>query len=93
MSVVMSHDQILMMISKASEFEQIKVRDDELEELDELIQEYCYLKVWGGPENVYGKVNILIQTYISKGFLKSFSLMSDQQYIIQVLIQDFFKIY
>lgn len=73
-----------MMISKSSEFEQIKVRDDELEELDDLTHEYCYYKVWGGSENVHGKVNILIQTYISKGHLKSFSLMSDLQYIIQV---------
>lgn len=84
MCAIMSHDQILMMISKASEFEQIKVRDDELDELDELTEKYCYLKVWGGSENIHGKVNILIQTYISKGFLKSFSLMSDTQYIIQV---------
>ncbi|OXA58136.1 Activating signal cointegrator 1 complex subunit 3 [Folsomia candida] len=83
MCAIMSHDQILMMISKASEFEQIKVRDDELDELDELTEKYCYLKVWGGSENIHGKVNILIQTYISKGFLKSFSLMSDTQYIIQ----------
>ena len=49
-----------MMISKASEFEQIKVRDEELDELDELTKEYCYLKAWGGSENTYGKVNILI---------------------------------
>jgi activating signal cointegrator complex subunit 3 len=81
---VMGMDQILMMISKSSEFEQVKVRDDELDELDDMAREHCYLKVWGGSANVHGKVNILIQTYISRGFIKSFSLMSDLQYVIQV---------
>jgi len=88
MGPVMSQDQILIVISKASEFEQVKVRDDELDELDDLSREYCYLKVWGGSENVHGKVNILIQTYICRGYIKSFSLMSDQQYIIQVIGSD-----
>ena len=36
----------------------------------------------GGSENVHGKVNILLQTYISRGFVRSFSLISDQNYII-----------
>ncbi len=81
---VMAMDGILMMISNASEFEQLKVRDEELDELDDLNRENCWLKVWGGSENIHGKVSILIQTYISRGFLKSFSLMSDQQYVIQV---------
>lgn len=81
-SPVMSSDMILMMICKASEFEQLKVRDEELDELDVLKREYCNLKVWGGSENVHGKVNILIQTYISRGHIRSFSLQSDQQYVI-----------
>jgi len=83
---VMGRDQILAMISKASEFEQVKVRDDELEEMDDMVRDYCYLKVWGGSANVHGKVNILVQSFISRGFLKSFSLMSDQQYVIQVIL-------
>ncbi|ODM91249.1 Activating signal cointegrator 1 complex subunit 3 [Orchesella cincta] len=81
-SPVMSPDMILMMICKASEFEQLKVRDEELDELDILKREYCNLKVWGGSENVHGKVNILIQTYIARGQIRSFSLQSDQQYVI-----------
>lgn len=81
---VMNLDAILMMISKASEFEQLKVRDEELDELDDLTKQNCWLKVWGGSENIHGKVNILIQTYISRGYIKSFSLVSDQQYVVQV---------
>ena len=88
----MAMDGILMMICKASEFEQLKVRDEELDELDYLTKEHCWLKVWGGSENIHGKVSILIQTYISRGFLKSFSLMSDQQYVTQVRKHDTYNV-
>ena len=37
----------------------------------------------GGAENVYGKVNILLQTHISRGNVKSFSLVSDMNYVTQ----------
>jgi len=83
-SPVMTPDMVLMMICRATEFEQLKVRDEELDELDVLKREYCNLKVWGGSENVHGKVNILIQTYIARGHIRSFSLQSDQQYVITV---------
>ena len=58
----MNEGEILEMISKAQEFELLKVRDDEIAELDEAIHEYCELPVLGGAENVNGKVNI--QTFI-----------------------------
>ncbi|XP_022221242.2 activating signal cointegrator 1 complex subunit 3 [Drosophila obscura] len=81
MKPFMNEAEILAMISQAQEFQQLKVRDDELEELDELRTDYCKLKPFGGSENVCGKVNILIQTYLSNGYVKSFSLMSDMSYI------------
>ena len=37
----------------------------------------------GGVENSYGKVNILLQTYISRGMVESFSLVSDHAYVAQ----------
>ena len=40
--------------------------------------------VKGGTENVYGKVNILLQAYISQLPLNSFNLVSDTAYIAQV---------
>ncbi|XP_055382886.1 activating signal cointegrator 1 complex subunit 3 [Condylostylus longicornis] len=79
----MNEGQILAMMSQAHEFQQLKVRDDELEELDELTREYSEVPVQGGSENVHGKVNILMQTYLSRGFCKSFSLVSDLSYITQ----------
>lgn len=66
-----------------------QVRDDELDELDELIDTMCEVPPCGGSENTYGKVNILLQTYISRGNVKSFSLTSDLMYIAQVGIRHF----
>ncbi|EDW14615.1 activating signal cointegrator 1 complex subunit 3 [Drosophila mojavensis] len=83
MKPYMTESELLAMMSQAQEFQQLKVRDDELEELDELREYYCKLKVFGGSENVCGKVNILIQTYLSNGYVKSFSLSSDMSYITQ----------
>jgi hypothetical protein len=60
------------------------VRDDEIEELDDLTNTYCEVVVKGGSENLHGKVNILLQTFLSRGRVNSFSLMSDQAYITQV---------
>lgn len=74
------------MVAHAQEFEQLKVRDDEMDELDRLTHDYCELRVAGGSENLHGKINILLQTYLSRGHLESFSLISDQSYIIQVCL-------
>ena len=40
-------------------------------------------KTQGGTENAYGKVNILLQTYISRGRVDDFSLVSDTAYVVQ----------
>ncbi|XP_067458608.1 activating signal cointegrator 1 complex subunit 3 [Thunnus thynnus] len=74
---------ILSIVSKAEEFEQLKVRDEEMEELDQLLCNYCELPAAGGVENGYGKVNILLQTYIGRGEVDSFSLISDLSYVAQ----------
>ena len=62
----------------------LQVREDELNELDGMVDEYCQLPVAGGSENSHGKVNILLQTYISHARVDSFSLISDQAYVAQV---------
>uniref|UniRef100_H2Z644 Activating signal cointegrator 1 complex subunit 3 n=1 Tax=Ciona savignyi TaxID=51511 RepID=H2Z644_CIOSA len=74
---------ILSMISKSHEFQQIKVRDDELTELDDLKDDFCHLPIKSGPEDTEGKTNILFQTFISSGEVRSFSLSSDLMYIAQ----------
>lgn len=74
---------ILSIVSKAEEFDQLKVRDEEMEELDQLLCNYCELPAAGGVENGYGKINVLLQTYISRGEVDSFSLISDLSYVAQ----------
>ncbi|XP_036024563.1 activating signal cointegrator 1 complex subunit 3 isoform X1 [Onychomys torridus] len=74
---------IFAIVSKAEEFDQIKVREEEVEELDALLNNFCELSAPGGVENSYGKINILLQTYISRGEMDSFSLISDSAYVAQ----------
>uniref|UniRef100_A0AAQ6A7X1 Activating signal cointegrator 1 complex subunit 3 n=1 Tax=Amphiprion ocellaris TaxID=80972 RepID=A0AAQ6A7X1_AMPOC len=74
---------IFSIVSKAEEFEQLKVRDEEMEELEQMLSNYCELPAAGGVENGYGKVNILLQTYIGRGEVDSFSLISDLSYVAQ----------
>ncbi|RVE62284.1 hypothetical protein OJAV_G00155540 [Oryzias javanicus] len=74
---------ILNIVSKAEESRQLKVREEELEELDQMLVNYCHLLAAGGVENSYGKVNILLQTYISRGDVENFSLISDLSYVAQ----------
>lgn len=62
----------------------LQVRDEEMEELDQMLCNYCELPAAGGAENSYGKVNILLQTYIGRGEVESFSLISDLSYVAQV---------
>ena len=61
----MSDKEILGAISDFSEFQQLKVRDEEMEKIN-LLHESCLLPVMGGIQNTNGKVNCLIQAYISR---------------------------
>lgn len=63
-----------------------QVREEEIEELEALLSDFCELPAPGGVENSYGKINILLQTYISRGEMDSFSLISDSAYVAQVKI-------
>lgn len=54
------------------------------------MNDFCELPAPGGVENNYGKINILLQTYISRGEMDSFSLISDSAYVAQVKIVFFY---
>ena len=83
----MNEAELIGLASLADEFSQLKIRDDELEELDTLYSNQCQLPVKGGAENVHGKVNILIQSYVSRAQLNSFSLISDMSYVNQNVVR------
>jgi len=53
----MSDAEIFALISQCSEFDNVTVRDDEMEELAKLESEYCQLDVKGGIENKHGKIS------------------------------------
>lgn len=74
---------ILGLIGEAQEFQQIKYREEEANELDEL-RRACHLPIAGGViETTKGKVSCLLQAYISRSYIESHSLISDLMYIAQ----------
>ncbi|KAK9785880.1 hypothetical protein WJX73_006814 [Symbiochloris irregularis] len=79
----MNEAQVLGMLAQSSEFSQVAVREEELPELDELVRHACPHDVKGGVENSQGKVSILLQAYISRARMDSFSLTADMMYVSQ----------
>lgn len=115
----MSEGDLLVMLSKSTEFSQIQVRENELPELEGLLENEeivpCQLpepkvedtsnrrvgvgdgeKVHGkgkpgdtggrkpSPvDTVHGKVNVLLQAYISRAPVQDFALVSDMAYVAQ----------
>lgn len=77
----MNDSELINMVAHSSEFENIIVRDEEVDELETLTKNFCPLEIKGGPSDKYGKISILIQVYISRGSIESFSLISDAAYI------------
>ncbi|KAM7267618.1 hypothetical protein ACFE04_009784 [Oxalis oulophora] len=77
----MSDNEVINMVAHSSEFENIVVRDEEQNELENLLRTSCPVEVKGGPSNKHGKISILIQLYISRGSIDTFSLVSDAAYI------------
>ncbi|KAG6687042.1 hypothetical protein I3842_11G050800 [Carya illinoinensis] len=77
----MNDSEVIDMVAHSSEFENIAVREEEQNELETLVRTSCPLEVKGGPSNKHGKISILIQLYISRGSMDTFSLVSDAAYI------------
>ncbi|POW10357.1 hypothetical protein PSHT_08764 [Puccinia striiformis] len=77
-----SYIQVLAMLSQSVEFDQIKVRDSELDELEQL-QEKAPCQVKGGPTATAGKVSILLQAHVSRAYVEDFALVSDTAYVAQ----------
>ncbi|KAJ3008876.1 activating signal cointegrator 1 complex subunit [Thoreauomyces humboldtii] len=78
----MTEADVLSMLSMSTEFENIKVRAEEVQELKGLEAE-CVCAVKGGIDTNYGKTNILLQSYILRGRIEDFALVSDTAYVAQ----------
>uniref|UniRef100_A0A915PDR7 Activating signal cointegrator 1 complex subunit 3 n=1 Tax=Setaria digitata TaxID=48799 RepID=A0A915PDR7_9BILA len=80
----MSDDIIVSLISLATEFNQVKVREEESMELEELAETCCPLRLKKGAiATVPGKISCLIQAYISRAFIRSYSLISESMFVQQ----------
>ncbi|XP_024169344.1 DExH-box ATP-dependent RNA helicase DExH14 [Rosa chinensis] len=77
----MNETEVIDMVAHSSEFENIVIREEEQNELEMLVRKLCPVEVRGGPSNKHGKISVLIQVYISRGSIDTFSLVSDAQYI------------
>ena len=78
----LSVERLLDLICNAKELENVRVRDEELKELDIMKSKSPFL-IKGGIENNNGKCNALLQGYISRLAPKAFTLVSDSMYIAQ----------
>eukprot|EP00934_Nitzschia_sp_Nitz4_P001789 Nitzschia sp. Nitz4//scaffold122_size67431//34001//40615//NITZ4_006086-RA/size67431-augustus-gene-0.57-mRNA-1//-1//CDS//3329534406//1789//frame0 len=72
--------QLLRVVASATEFENVRVRQEELSELDSL-QAKCQLELDGKVCDAVSKTSVLMQTYIARERIKSFTLTSDSNYI------------
>jgi replicative superfamily II helicase len=71
---------LLRMISSANEFENLRVRQEEQSELDDL-QAKCPLQMEGPVNDAATKTFVLLQAFISRQRPKGFTLISDTNYI------------
>mmetsp|Transcript_23731 Transcript_23731/g.27856 ORF Transcript_23731/g.27856 Transcript_23731/m.27856 type:complete len:1455 (+) Transcript_23731:55-4419(+) len=81
-SSVISDSAALHLLCQSSEFEQLKVRPEELSEMEKL-KRNIPLEVRGPIEESSSKANILIQAYISRIRPTNFTLISDTNFVAQ----------
>lgn len=74
---------VLSIISMSSEFDNVKFREEETKELEELQSEKIVCEIGPKLESSQRKTNVLLQSYISKAFVKDSALSSDMAYIAQ----------
>ncbi|EMG46561.1 SLH1 RQC trigger complex helicase SLH1 [Candida maltosa Xu316] len=74
---------ILSMISMSSEFDSIKFREEESNELKHLLEEDAPCQVAGDVDSPQGKTNILLQAFVSQAQIKDSALISDSNYVAQ----------
>ena len=75
----------LRMISMSGEFDHLQSRDAESKELFHMKGDdsRCPCEISSGIDTSHGKVNLLLQNYISRGRVEDFTLVSDTNYVAQ----------
>eukprot|EP00899_Mesostigma_viride_P021111 jgi/Mesvir1/29000/Mv17769-RA.1 len=77
----MEDPAILHLVCHSAEFNNVAVREEEGPELETLARSYCPIPIKAGLESRLGKINVLIQAYISRARVDSFSLTADMMYV------------
>ena len=83
LSETLTEAQALHVLCAAKEFEEVKVRPEELEEVDQLRVGCCPLEVAAAVEESAGKANVLLQAYVSRARVSGFTVISDTNYVAQ----------
>ncbi|KAI8873078.1 Sec63-domain-containing protein [Ramicandelaber brevisporus] len=83
MRATMGEADVLSMVALSAEFENMTLRETESKELEALLEQSCFCDIRGGAESVNGKVNILLQAYLSRAQVEDFGLVSDSAYVAQ----------
>ena len=78
----LSDGEALHVLCSSAEFDQLKVRPEELGEIEE-IGKQTMIRVKGAQEDTAGKVSILLQGYLKQCHVRSFTLQSDTNYVVQ----------
>jgi activating signal cointegrator complex subunit 3 len=76
-----SDESLCHLICCASEFENVRIRQEELSEIDGIISKACPLRVDQPVHEAADKAYVLLQAYISRHNIRSFTLISDTNYI------------
>ncbi|XP_027205519.2 activating signal cointegrator 1 complex subunit 3-like [Dermatophagoides pteronyssinus] len=79
---VMDIGNIFHLMSSASEFHQLRVREEEIEQLQNLWSK-CKFMINGDLTSTDTKINILMQSCINRSITECHSLNSDMMYILQ----------
>lgn len=77
-----TESEVLRVFAHSGEFKYIPVRQEERLEISKLMEK-CPIPIKEQPSEPLAKVNILLQTYISRLGLEGFALVSDMIYITQ----------
>jgi len=73
---------VMKLLCSYTGFENVRVRPEELQELDLMEKRCCPVDVTIPLEEYSGKCCVLLQAYISRTNIKSFTLISDTNFLI-----------
>lgn len=72
----------LHVICSSAEFDQLRMRPEEANEMDAL-KKHTTIQIKIPLQETAGKVNVLLQSYLSQSKISSFTLQSDTNYVAQ----------